>query len=596
MPLAIADLAGTTPHPVAHPRAGGWRGFRPLATLLLWASFALAWPAWAGALPGELPAMVGRLSTLQGEVQWYDRDSQAWLGTPQQPLRNWPLATGDRLRTGADARADLRLGSATLRLGADVDLTLERLDERGLVLHMTSGTLALRLAEGVGAEAWPVDMISPDGRWLPQGPGHYRFERHPQDRTPATQATVWRGELRFEGPDSVMTVPAGRRADLWRDARDGATRYAWAAVDRDAFGDWVAREERLDDAHVTAQQVPPGVSGWQDLDRHGEWVPHPEYGSVWQPRDLPPGWAPFQAGRWAWVAPWGWTWIDDAPWGFAPFHYGLWLAWQGRWSWSPGPRGPGHRPPAYAPALHAWIGGPPVGADIRIGGHRPPPPRVVAPVIVMPRPLPPPDFRREPDRGRDVPGIDRDRRVGRDGRDERGSRDGRDPRDNRDGHEGGAPAMRPPEAGSERPRVPRPPLPPTSEVHPQAPAQDSPQPALPRPRMLPQPAPPVPAQPAPQPQAPVASPFHRAPPQPPPLPIATPPAQPKAPPAPQPVPPSAVRPAEGPRMTLPTPVRRAEPGDGRDGREMRRDERFDPRREAPTGNGDQRSDRGSAAR
>jgi hypothetical protein len=49
-------------------------------------------------------------------------------------------------------------------------------------------------------------------------------------------------------------------------------------------------------------------------------------------------------------------------------------------------------------------------------------------------------------------------------------------------------------------------------------------------------------------------------------------------------------------MTLPTPVRRAEPGDGRDGREMRRDERFDPRREAPTGNGDQRSERGSAAR
>ena len=24
-------------------------------------------------------------------------------------------------------------------------------------------------------------------------------------------------------------------------------------------------------------------------------------------------------------APWGWTWVDDAPWGFAPFHYGRWV-------------------------------------------------------------------------------------------------------------------------------------------------------------------------------------------------------------------------------------------------------------------------------
>ena len=36
------------------------------------------------------------------------------------------------------------------------------------------------------------------------------------------------------------------------------------------------------------------------------------------------GWAPYHYGHWAWVDPWGWTWVDDAPWGFAPFHYGRW--------------------------------------------------------------------------------------------------------------------------------------------------------------------------------------------------------------------------------------------------------------------------------
>ena len=40
----------------------------------------------------------------------------------------------------------------------------------------------------------------------------------------------------------------------------------------DAFADWVARDERQDDAPVSARHVPAGMTGWQDLDRHGDWV------------------------------------------------------------------------------------------------------------------------------------------------------------------------------------------------------------------------------------------------------------------------------------------------------------------------------------
>ena len=66
------------------------------------------------------------------------------------------------------------------------------------------------------------------------------------------------------------------------------------------------------------------------------------------------GWAPYHDGHWAWIAPWGWTWVDDAPWGFAPYHYGRWASFGGRWGWIPGPYGV---TPIYAPALVAWIGG-----------------------------------------------------------------------------------------------------------------------------------------------------------------------------------------------------------------------------------------------
>ena len=353
---------------------------------LLW--LLAAWLAVGGAhaatAPGELPVLVGRLSAVQGDVRWLDRDGGGWLGSPSaQPLRNWPLATGDRVRTGADARAELRLGSTTVRLGANAELWLTRLDEQAMVLHLQDGTAALRLAEFDGDGFGPVEVTTTEGRWLPLRPGSYRLDRD----TDATQATAWRGELRFEGRDSALTILAGRRADLWLNPpgslAPGQTRFSWAGVERDAFADWVARDERLDDAPITARHVPPGVTGWQDLDRHGDWVTDPELGALWQPRVVAPGWAPYQNGRWAWVAPWGWTWIDAAPWGFAPFHYGSWVTFQGRWVWSPGPRGQRAR---YTPVHSAWVSAPVVNIGIQFGS-RPPPPRVVVPVVVY-RPAP----------------------------------------------------------------------------------------------------------------------------------------------------------------------------------------------------------------
>ena len=416
--------AAASPLP-AGQRTGlrGWRCWLAGAIGLL----GLAGLARAAILPGELPAQVGRLSALQGDVYGYDRDGADWLGGARQTLRNWPVAAGDRLRTGPDARAELRLGSTTLRLGGKVELALEQLDQHRLVLRLLSGPLALHLTRSQAGDAMAVEVVTPEGRWLPLQPGHYRLERPTEAPSPATQATVWRGELRFEGPDSVLVIPAGRRADLWQDRGQSPTRYAWAPVERDAFADWVARDERGDDAPVTARHVAPGMTGWQDLDRHGDWIASPDHGSVWQPRVVAPGWAPFHDGRWAWLAPWGWTWIDAAPWGFAPFHYGSWLMLGGRWCWSPGPR---HLRPRFAPVHSGWVGAPQLSIDIQIGGgHRPPPPRVVIPMapppVVVVRPPPAgPGHRPDIDRGRPGWQPGRDQGERRD-RPERGNRDER---------------------------------------------------------------------------------------------------------------------------------------------------------------------------
>lgn len=394
-------------HAISSPLAALRRlAWLPLLGLLA-ALAALPGPVRAGNLPGELPGLVGRLNVLAGEAQLQDRDSGRWDGSAAGdagPLRNWPVAEGDRLRLrGRDARAELRIGSTTLRLGAGTELWLQQLDGQAVVLQLQDGTLAVHLAAIDGDAFGPVEVRTREGRWLPRRPGHYRLDRE----SDATQAGVWRGELQFEGFDSALTIPEGRRADLWLDGPEGrrsATRYAWAPVQRDGFADWVARDERHDDAPQTARHVPPGITGWQDLDRHGDWIADSDQGPLWLPRAVPAGWAPFQVGRWAWVAPWGWTWINAAPWGFAPFHYGSWLRFDGRWAWSPGrgePHWRGHRDPRvrYAPALGAWIGGPAVGITVQIGGQRPPPPRVVVPTVPVvvvrpghshPHPLPPP--------------------------------------------------------------------------------------------------------------------------------------------------------------------------------------------------------------
>lgn len=76
------------------------------------------------------------------------------------------------------------------------------------------------------------------------------------------------------------------------------------------------------------------------LEAYGSWQPHPQFGEVWVPYDLPPGWRPYTYGRWVYTDDWGWYWVsaeEEADWGWVTFHYGRW-AHDRRlgWFWVPG--------------------------------------------------------------------------------------------------------------------------------------------------------------------------------------------------------------------------------------------------------------------
>jgi hypothetical protein len=72
---------------------------------------------------------------------------------------------------------------------------------------------------------------------------------------------------------------------------------------------------------------------------YGQWVTDPVYGPIWVPAPTVVGtdfWPYATGGYWG-ASAYGWTWVSDWDWGWAPFHYGLWvnLAPHG-WCWVPG--------------------------------------------------------------------------------------------------------------------------------------------------------------------------------------------------------------------------------------------------------------------
>jgi hypothetical protein len=85
---------------------------------------------------------------------------------------------------------------------------------------------------------------------------------------------------------------------------------------------------------------------------YGDWVDDDTYGRVWQPSTEVVGddFSPYDTGgRWAYTE-YGWTWVSEWDWGWAPFHYGRWLAIAQRgWCWMPGT--------LWGPAWVSWRAG-----------------------------------------------------------------------------------------------------------------------------------------------------------------------------------------------------------------------------------------------
>jgi hypothetical protein len=294
---------------------------------------------------GDPPDRVARLSYLEGDVGLLPSGAQDWGDAGI----NRPLTTGDKLSSSNGARAELELDGAAVRLDGNTDVGFLQLDDQLAQLELTQGTLNLtvrRLGEG---QSYEID--TPTVALVVDHPGSYRVDVDREGQ--GTRVTAFDGSATVYGENDAQRLVIAGRSYRFADSTlaDVDVEDAAGGDDFDAWSD--ERSRRYADSE-SRRYVSEDVIGYQDLDRYGDWRSDPEYGQVWYPAQVDAGWAPYRNGHWAYVGPWGWTWVDDAPWGFAPYHYGRW-AWRSRgWCWVPGPIG---WRPVYAPALVAFVGG-----------------------------------------------------------------------------------------------------------------------------------------------------------------------------------------------------------------------------------------------
>jgi hypothetical protein len=296
------------------------------------------------------PGRVGRVATLAGEVMVAHAGGE-WRAVGM----NYPLTDGDNIYVSPDGRMEIDFGTGLAWLSGGATVYFERLDDQHFRARLTTGQMMVRIRDLDRGETARIDTRA--GGVDITTPGLYRIESNASGGADMVHVKFGSAELSTNA--GFESLRAGDAVEF-----DGYRVGFLNIRGSDSFDAWADARDRRYENHRFAY-VSPRMVGWRDLDDHGAWRETGTYGWVWYPRRVGADWAPYRYGNWSYVAPWGWTWVDDAPWGFAPFHYGRWVNLNGRWGWCPGAW---ERRPVYSPALVAWHGGAPgVSVNVSVG-------------------------------------------------------------------------------------------------------------------------------------------------------------------------------------------------------------------------------------
>ena len=311
--------------------------------------------------PDDQKRAVARISLMDGQVSVRRGDTSEWVAG----IINAPLMADDHVATAPNSRAEVQFDASSLiRIGGNAEIHLTQLEYGRYQMELAKGTVTYRIFRASNTVS---EVDTPTVSVRPSKVGIYRIS---VNESGETEVTVRAGDVEVFTPKGSQWVNAGQTLMARGSASDPEFQIV-SAVAVDEWDRWNDTRDRLFTAPSASaryiDEANSGVYGTQDLDTSGTWVDSPDYGMVWHPTAVGPGWAPYSDGRWVWEDWYGWTWVSYDPWGWAPYHYGRWFNNGGYgWCWYPGRFGFHNY---WSPALVGWFG---FGSGIGFGfgfGH-----------------------------------------------------------------------------------------------------------------------------------------------------------------------------------------------------------------------------------
>jgi hypothetical protein len=288
----------------------------------------------------NVKARVARINLLRGDVQIRRAGSEDW----ERAALNLPLVEGDEIATSAGARLEIQFDTYNyLRLSENSYLKITTLRDEGVALSLPQGTLSLRAFE-FNKEKSFFEIDAPKTTVAVQQAGTYRIDAGDSRSTEIRVTVTENGQARVYSENNGSSLRSGRSMLIYLDGSyagewetSEASRYA------DEFDDWATERDtviakRFRDSYYD-KYYDRDIYGADDLTEYGEWVYSKKYGYVWRPyRNSTASyadWSPYRYGHWRWIPPFGWTWVNDEPWGWATYHYGRWIYVDREWCWTP---------------------------------------------------------------------------------------------------------------------------------------------------------------------------------------------------------------------------------------------------------------------
>ena len=301
----------------------------------------------SGEGPAETNQGVGRVSMIHGDVSTQRGDSGTWSAA----VLNQPVVNGDKVSTGAGARAEVQLDYANiLRLSANAQATIANFTDKYIQIQVGQG---IANYDVFGESEAEPEIDTPNVAVHPaHQDGVFRIEVRPDGDS---IIIVRKGDAQISTPKGIADIKQGEMATVRGSGADAKYKIT-PAPERDDWDRWNSeRDHMIHDAN-SWNHTNKYFVGSEDLDANGTWEDAPDYGQVWVPNE-PDDWAPYRDGDWTYEPYYGWTWVGYEPWGWAPYHYGRWMRYGGAWAWWPGPLwGNGFYRPFWAPAYVSFFG------------------------------------------------------------------------------------------------------------------------------------------------------------------------------------------------------------------------------------------------